>query len=191
MNHRWKRYGGAAALGFCGYLTIATSVIPPTACPPSQHAGQVAVEVDLNTATSSLWEVTGVSPTPISEWSMETSDAAILEYVHDAGAAEVPVFRLDKPPQSRSSFDAGLSSRATDAGLVTDTDVLDVFVQEFPGGLRIVCARVTEPCQTVHFRLVPPLAGQARQLELTAHAFTPGCTSEPPVRELTLTPWQP
>lgn len=191
MCDRWKRYGGAAALGFCGYLTIATSAIEPPTCATTEHAGQVAVEVDTAKQPGpSRWEVVGISPTPVIEWRVETSGSATLEYVQDEGAPEIPVLWLDEPPEPSSSFDTGLLPTAPDAGLFTDADRPDAFVQEFPGGLRIVCGRATQPCQTVHFTLIPG-TDQARRLTLTAHAFTSGCTQEPPVRELTLTPWQP
>ncbi len=169
-------------------MTLATSAIDHS-CPESANTAHVSVQVtDEEAAETSWWQATGFTPTPINEWLITTSPQLRVTYLPDDDAIDIPVFQVEGPSPPLNTQDTETTDVSSDGGAPTTAN-LAAFVEEFPGGIRVVCPQQSQPCQEVHVAVAPGEAASA--YELTATALRPGCTTDRPVTELTLMRWQP
>lgn len=102
LNRKWA---ALLAVGFCGYLTVATSEMPSTRLP---ELGTSLERTFTLGSQSSEWKLTAVSTIEITSWHIQVTPAVLLTYVPPAGAKVRVVF----DPDAETPTDAGVDTDA-------------------------------------------------------------------------------
>lgn len=180
-----RKWAALLAVGFCGYLTLATSVSAPDACPPEEATTLERTFTRGEQLRS--WRLTAVSSTSFTSWHVQVSPPVTLTYVPPKGA-EV---RIVSDPVFEAASDAGANTddgSAPSASSGSSQTVLPpdhVLVGECT--LTVVCGGDPSLCEDVRFDVGIDETG-AKTLTLEASAQRSNCELGGQVTDLRLEP---
>lgn len=184
-----RRWAALLAVGFCGYLTLATSRSMPVTCPAEE-----ATSVSRTFAPgeqSSQWTVTAVSATTLSSWHIQVTPAVSLTYVPPEGVDVMVVIddgtaepKADAGPTGDGGAGPSAASGSSEGALPPD----HVLVGD--GTLTVVCGGDPSLCDSVRFA-VALAESDAKAFTLEATALRSNCASSGEITDLRLEPAGP
>lgn len=183
-----RKWAALLAVGFCGYLTLATSRSPSQVCPPEQSTALERTFTRDERLRS--WQLTAVSATPLTRWHVQVTPTVSLSYIPPSDV-EVTVIT---EPVAGGSDDAGAHTSGDNSSAPiasTDSPFLPpdhVLVGD--GTLTIVCESDPALCRGVQFTVATD-ESSSKTFRLEAVAIRAGCVTDGSITELRLQPTKP